>query len=38
MMLKKISKNLKSKATNSTKQLVYKMIWRENIPKRKRRI
>lgn len=37
-MLKKMSKNLKSKATNSTKQLVYKMLWKENIPKRKRQV
>lgn len=37
-MLKKIYKNLKSKATNSTKQLIYKMIWKEAVPKRKRRI
>lgn len=37
-MLKRMSKSLKSKATNSTKQLVYKMIWREETPKRKRRV
>lgn len=37
-MLKKISKNLKSKATNSTKQLVYKTVWKEEVPKRKRRV
>jgi len=38
MMLKKMSKNLKIKATNSAKQLAYKMMWREEIPKRKRRV